>query len=794
MESIASAGIQAINSLGKGDDFLISDVEGDGPTYSALAYNDDLDEYLVVYKDERYTDMLDGIFGQFVSGDGVLTGGCFAIYSDATDILISPTVAYDTVNARYLVTWTNYSKNDIEGVLLGSDGHSLGPAFDIADGTPSGQYENSSLAFHSQLGDYLVVYQRYSGGHYDVFGKRVSAMGIVGGTEYPFSTAVQDQFLPRVSANPADGGDFLVVWEDSRAGIHRIYGCLMDNSWTMGSEFIVVAHPTESRTYPSVAFNPQAGTAGEWLVAYQRSEDGDYQIGARRVSLAGAAEGLPIQVSVSDVYEVVPEVTYSPDSQEWVVIWEDDLSGIDNDDLRGRVVAADGSLPADAYMIYEGQNYWSGQQLACGASDSGCLVVLISDVPAAANEIIGQRVETDGSLIGHAFTISLPRQQQRQPAMAYNSVEAEFLVVWQDQRGGNWNIWGQRVRLDGVAVGETFPIVVNVDSQLAPDVAYNLDTNQYLVVWEDQGINAGIYAQRVNADGTLDGGDFAVATSGDALRSSPRVVFNPISGAYFVVYETDEENGNIQGRRVPAGDVPGTAEIDIATGEAVQRSPDVACRTLEPGGGSCLVVWREAVGEQDDIRGQRVGQAGTLQGEVVEFCSETHDQFAPGVAYSPESDRYLVAWPDDRDEETQGRDIYGRQMDGEGVLDDELAISTAAEDQLHLTLAYHAPRSSFVALWDDSREVATGADLYGQCISAMGRVPNGRAATNALVFSGAAGEEFPALAWDETLPVGLAAWQDDRSGDDHIYGILLNPCEVIADRIVIYVPLILVTR
>jgi hypothetical protein len=781
---------QAATGLAQGNDFLVSRAEGSLRGSPAVAYNDDLDEYLVVWVDNRGNGAYWDIYGQIVTSGGLPQGGNFVIQDEAAAMLTYPDVAYDTINQRYLVVWYNLTEVDVEGQLLNSDGSASGTAFDIADGSSGDIRGFPAVAFHPQLGAYLVVYEGGAAGDLNIYGKRVTATGSVGATEYAVSATPHggDQTDPDVSVDPSPTGDFLIVWEDGRAPNDRVYGCLMYSTWFLGAEF-AVATPSEPVYNPAVAFNPDAGTAGEWLVVYQRNVSGDDQIRGKRVAADGTPTGDVVQICNDSGDQLYPDVAYNAyGNDQWLVVWEDHRAGATNYDVYGRRVDVDGNTLGDTFGISTAPDSQSYPAVASSSTSDGYLVVFPDF---RTNDISGQRVLSSGLLMGPDLTISAPLGQQKQPAVAYNSTDTEFLVVWHDQRAGNWDIWGQRVDLDGTLLGGSFAICSNTSPQLYPDVAYDLDTNQYLVVWEDRRADFDIYGQRMNADGSLEGAEIPIAGAGTTARRQPRVAFNPISGEFLVVYVYEAENNNIRGRRVSAAGSPLAGEIDIATGAADQNYPAVACRTMEPGGGGYLVVWRDTDGGQRDIKGQRLNQTGGLLESILDVCTEASSQWSPAVTYSPDDDRYVVVWPDDRDSATQGRNVYGRQVGGAGLLYDEFAISAASGDQAPVAVTYGGGPGNYVVAWEDTRNAGTTPDLYGQRVSGDGTLVDTQAGSNDLLYTGPGGQESPALAWAGAGTLGLVVWEDGRNGESYdIYGLRLEATPVTTSNYV-FLPLVI---
>ncbi len=761
-----------VEGLADGDDFLISRVEAAGRGNSAVAYNDDLDQYMVVWADGRAGGVYWDLYGQILTGDGAPLGDNFVIRDEAAAILNYPDVAYDTYNQRYMVVWYDMTEFDVEGLLLNSDGSAWGSAFNVSEGDSSNIRGYPSAVYHPYRDEYLVVFQGGASGNYQIYGRRVDATGAIGATEYGVSTAADDQTDPDVSVDPSNGGHFLIVWEDGRSGtVDEIWGTLMYYSWVLGPEFAISTGTTVGQYNPTVAFNPATGADGAWLVVFQRDESGDSQIGGWLVSSAGDPAATGFYICDDNEDQLYPDVAYSAYGDQWLVVWEDHRAGSANYDIYGQRVASTGSVTGPVRTIYNPPEDQMAPAVASSSSSDGFLIVF-SDYQT--NDITGRIILPDGGVRAVVIVVSLPVGDQQQASIAYNSQDDEYLVVWHDQRAGNYDIYGQRVAVDGALLGSLFAICSDANNQLNPAVTYNLDANQYLVVWDDRRTDDGdIYGQIVEAGGGLSGGNVIVADSGATGRHLPRLTYNPISGEFFVVFGYAAENNNVRGRRLGVTGAPLAAEIDIATGATEQYYPDVACRTLESGNGSYLVVWRDTDGTQRDIRGKRLDQSGIPLGDH-DLCTEASSQWTPAVAYSPDDDRYLVVWPDDRDSATQGRNIYGRQVGGTGTLMPELAISTAGESQAAAAVTYGSGPGNYVVVWQDARNASTAPDLYGQRVSGTGELVDTTAGSNDALYTGSSAQESPAVAWGGDEGHGLVAWEGDPDGETYdIYGLCL---------------------
>ena len=175
-------------------------------------------------------------------------------------------------------------------------------------------------------------------------------------------------------------------------------------------------------------------------------------------------------------------------------------------------------------------------------------------------DIYARRVNMDGSLSTWFSVVSATGEYHGSPAVAYSEVRDEYLVAWNyEYAAGDFDILGSLISWNGSSIGTPFTINNDLDNQDEPDVAFNPNDDEYLVVYGNSWIGGlrDIAAQRVDGGGSLL--SWAnIATSSGAGRYSARVVFSPEQNTYLIGYTRD------------AG---GTAGIDVAGKIA---APDLA--------------------------------------------------------------------------------------------------------------------------------------------------------------------------------------------------------------------------
>ena len=207
-------------------------------------------------------------------------------------------------------------------------------------------------------------------------------------------------------------------------------------------------------------------------------------------------------------------------------------------------------------------------------------------------------VERALELIGTNFRISgaAATAHDFSPAVAHNSTNGQYLVVWQDSRlpASSRDIFAQRFTADGRRVGFNFRVATTDDSigDRKPAVVYNPINNQYLVVWREGPISRRgiLYGQRVKANGSLAGTPIRITSHAARVVSFPAsaVAHNPVNNQYLVVWADGRDvvavarDYDLYGQRVKAnGDIVG-GEIRISDNDADFATEPAVAETAAP--------------------------------------------------------------------------------------------------------------------------------------------------------------------------------------------------------------------
>lgn len=336
------------------------------------------------------------------------------------------------------------------------------------------------------------------------------------------------------------------------------------------------------------------------------------------------------------------------------------------------------------------------------------------------------------------------------------------LVVWEDERGSDPDIYVQRVDASGVVLwtADGVPFCTAADEQDEPTIAPD-GTGGAIVAWEDRrngGAQCDIYVQRADASGTAqwtaDGLALCAATD---IQINPKIVSDGAGGA--IIAWDDRRTGilDIYVQRIDAaGVVQWTAD---GLGLCTATDHQYECAIASDGAGGAIVAWRDSRSGNYDIYAQRVNASGTPQwtADGVALCTSSATQFEPKII-SDGAGGAIVTWHDDRN---GYYDIYARRVDASGTplwTADGVALCTETSNQRDPTIASDGAEGAIVA-WTDYR--GADGDIYAQLVNASGSAmwtPDGLP-----VCTATGTQYFPDIISDGTGGA-IVTWQDERQG------------------------------
>ena len=410
--------------------------------------------------------------------------------------------------------------------------------------------DGSNLGSHSCQTRLYDATQYYDGGALSCKSCKFSTSGcykLLDKTQILLSADVNDKTYPAVAS---DGSGFLVAWMDTRNQLLTavdIYGAQVSKQGKIASSAdIAITKENYHQGDPAMAFD---GT--NYLAVwsdYRVSKTNSPDIHGARVSKAGQVldtSGFSIAMAIKN--QTVPAVAF--DGTNYLVVWQDSRNKTKGNDIYGARVSTSGKSLDTTGIVISADTTSDRQHPTVACGTGGCLVVW-QDSRSGNWDVYGARVDSSGKVqetSGLAFAKGSFNQQR--PAVASDGTD--FLVVWHDdsEKGTYRNdIYGARVDKSGKLLDSpAIAISKALHFQEYPAVAH--DGTNYLVVWSDRrtGVEYFIYGARVDPGGkVLDPSGIPISTA---------------------------------------------IELKVTTVGYIQQYPRVACGTSS-GPPTCMVVWQ----------------------------------------------------------------------------------------------------------------------------------------------------------------------------------------------------------
>ncbi|MBN2414158.1 T9SS type A sorting domain-containing protein [candidate division KSB1 bacterium] len=410
----------------------------------------------------------------------------------------------------------------------------------------------------------------------------------------------------------------------------------------------------------------------------------------------------PTQISIAPMCQSYSQVAYNCIEDEYLVVWEE-MRNFDStqSDIWGQIVKGDGSLRGENFSVCSDSASQWWPHVDYDPVTNRYLVVFSDnrnaetdgwldnyDVYGALLDKDGRHIPTSNSDPDTCFGIGKNTAAIHYPDVSYNYQTGNFLVVWTDYRNETSDIYGQIVNAEGNFLyvtdpAENFPVCVEESlDQDVPVVAYGNTINEWLVVfargdWDD----SGIYAQRVSPDGSLrkqDGSDGA--------------------GAITIIASTGNGADPVQPR----------AQFNNEYIPKLGKAAD----TEKPC--ECLITWQQGSGDNTDIFAQRLAfvsdgvaialdEKGEIQTQpAFPMCNAEYYQNAPDIAFSDLDNEFMLGWQDNRKGGWNDPDFYCQRL----FVNPDSEFVWLAEDRINLT-------TSMENTPIDTSEYLTGGNLVG---------------------------------------------------------------------------------
>ncbi len=599
--------------------------------------------FVIVWEDRRYCNS--DVYGQKFNSQGIPIDTNFRVNDNLgttdqrnAEVIILP-------NQNFVVVWEDWRNDwgDIYGQIFDASSNPIGSNFRInTDGFGNTQYSPSFA--QDSLGNFVVTWMDSRNGHWDIYAQRFNSQGIPLGNNFRVNNDAtsSEQSSPQIAC--FDNGQFVIVWEDQRAGNSDIYFQRFDAAGNPIGTNVRVNNDIGNavQILPDIAFD----NMGNFIITWTDNRNGNFDIFAQRYNNLGLALGQNFIVNDDFTNQDQAGSCIAINAQnEFFIVWSDKREMNSNIyfqkyDNGGNPISTNLRLNDDFASSHQRCSW------ICQAGN-GNYIITWEDERNVDTDIYAVRLDSLGNILGQNFKVNdLFSTRDQFYASVASDFEANFIIAWTDGRNNDFDIYAQRYSSAGVAINNNFR--VNGDNtnqtQWYPVVACDSIGNT-IIVWTDyRNGNPDIYGQLYDFQGNPIGDNFIINNTIDGSQLYPFVARN-LSGKFVVVW-MDNRHGNfdIYGQRFDnLGNAIGSNfKVNDDFGTSFQGYPAIAINSV----GDFIVVWEDKRNGDTDIYLQRFNHNGTpIQSNLKVNNDNFTEQYSPTVSFS-EDNKFVVVWCD----------------------------------------------------------------------------------------------------------------------------------------------------
>jgi hypothetical protein len=311
------------------------------------------------------------------------------------------------------------------------------------------------------------------------------------------------------------------------------------------------------------------------------------------------------------------------------------------------------------------------------------------------------------SVLGQEFQVNdnTDDNDQIRPRIACDG-NINFIVVWQDMRNGNWDIYGQLYDCRGTKRGSNFRVNPATDygDQCSPSVAVDGNGN-FVIVWRDDGRQS-IYGQCFYSNGTKRGNSFQISESLVPSYENETAIAMRADGTFVVVWQNSNLRLCCQRYDNGGNKLGSNFLVDEDQPFLDQYYPDIAMDE----NGNFMVAW----GTYIDVYCKKFGYDGVSRGSTIRVTEPVEGYQSDPRIIIDGNGNYVIVWEDARN----GRysDVYGQRISSTGMLiGPNFKVNEIIEDtnQAGAAIAVNRVDNIFIVAWDDYRNgLDDDGDIY----------------------------------------------------------------------------------
>lgn len=626
-------------------------------------------------------------------------------------------------------------------------------------------------------GGMIVAWQGYGNGNSDVFAQHLGARGelLWGVNGLVVSSAEAGQFAPELVSDGAGGA--IITWHDYRSGTGEdIYAQRIDKNGNVlwKENGIPICEAAGTQWYPKISSDGQGGAIIVWTDGREGSANNN--IYGQRVDAAGKVLWEKDGVAVCSAPQNQERPVILGVENAAIVAWND--SRAETLDIYAQKIDLSGKplWQGDGVAVTTAPFAQSGPKLA--SDGNGGAIVTWTDGRQEESAIYAQRMTGGGAPSweenGHLVAKSAAKQENPEIIKLKN---ADWVIVWEDYRRGKSHLYAQKINSAGIPLWQEggTPLVYGAMAQEKSSLALS-PNDEVIVVWQDRrNGNYDIYSQKLSSDGAAEWTEngLSVCEAKGVVVHQNASMIDSGRGEVILAFE-DARSGflNIYAQKIDNQGVLlwGKDGIPLAKVKADQTNP----RLVTDGAGGAIVCWEDQRNPNfPKIYAQRITSSGKRSWEKGSLPLSKVDARQGLPLMVPDgSGGAIIAWEDERNP-LGLKDLYGQRISGSGELlwgKNGVAINSENGDQTEADMISDGAGGAILA-WTDYRRGERNPDIYTQRIDGSGKPLWPK--EGVLVCGAPDVQKFPKLAKDKEGGV-IVTWTDKGGGSYDIYAQRLS--------------------
>jgi len=379
---------------------------------------------------------------------------------------------------------------------------------------------------------------------FDIYAQRLDSLGncLWTANGVPIVTVALWQHRPCIVSDGSGGA--IIAWQDERNGMD-IYAQRIDSLgnclWAVNG--VPICADSGAEVYPCITTDGYGGA----IIAWQSDPGWPIPVGsqfgiyAQRVDSAGnvrwVVDGIAVAPDHDSLYQTEQQIISDGNSGA-IICWqqaEDTTSSPDYDVYAQRVDSLGNLMWGNNGVAVCTTQYSSTYPMVTSDSVGG-LIIIWSDNRNGNWDVYAQRVNSNGNNKWVPNGIPVCTHDSLQAyRMIVSDLQCGGIIIWGDGRNGNWDIYAQRIDSSGnyLWTPNGIPVCVKPGSQTWLGVCSDL-AGGATITWQDnRNANYDIYCQRVDDSGNClwEQNGLGVCTQ-DSVQEKPVIVNDgTLSGA-----------------------------------------------------------------------------------------------------------------------------------------------------------------------------------------------------------------------------------------------------------------------